>query len=234
MNIEQLSKRLEAVFQYIPQNATLADIGSDHAYLPCYAVQKGRVLRAIAGEVVEGPYQSALFQVAEANLEEKIEVRKGNGLSILEKGEVSCITIAGMGGTLIATILDEGKDKLTESMRLILQPNISSINVRKWLEENGWTIVNETILIEDDHIYEVICADFLTGKDTSLTELELLMGPFLIMEKNEVFIQKWIEERKQLHRVLESLKQANESDEVREKREKIKHELSLIEEGLRL
>ncbi|GAA0341253.1 tRNA (adenine(22)-N(1))-methyltransferase TrmK [Bacillus carboniphilus] len=231
MNIEQLSKRLETVFEYIPNQSTLADIGSDHAYLPCYAVLKGKVTYAIAGEVAEGPYQSAVNQVVDANLTKQIEVRKGDGLEVISSGEVSCVTIAGMGGTLIAKILEEGKSKLTSTMRLVLQPNIGSVNVRKWLQTNGWAIVNESILREDNHIYEVICADFQTTN--ALTEQELLMGPFLLKEKNEAFVQKWNEEKKQLHQILQSLDQAKETPEVREKKKKIVRDITLIEEGLK-
>lgn len=230
MNIEQLSKRLETVFEYIPNQSTLADIGSDHAYLPCYAVLNGKVTYAIAGEVAEGPYQSAVNQVVDANLMKQIEVRKGDGLEVISPGEVSCVTIAGMGGTLIAKILEEGKSKLTPNMRLVLQPNIGSVNVRKWLQTNGWTIVNESILREDDHIYEVICADFESSKN--LTEQELLMGPFLLKEKNEAFVQKWNEEKKQLHQILQSLEQAKETPEITEKKQKIVRDITLIEEGL--
>ncbi|MET3699266.1 tRNA (adenine22-N1)-methyltransferase [Bacillus oleivorans] len=233
MNIEQLSKRLDAVYQYIPIQAVLADIGSDHAYLPCYAVQTGRAVRAIAGEVAEGPFQSALNQVIEADLSTKIDVRKGDGLAVISPGEVNCITIAGMGGALITRILEEGKDKLTEQTRLILQPNIGGNQVRKWLERNGWTIVNENILEEDEHIYEIICADFLKEKNERLTELEILMGPFLIKEKNQAFRQKWQGEKEQLVRVLQSLNLAKPSEETNEKKERIRHEINLIEEGLR-
>ncbi len=233
LNIEQLSKRLNAVYQYIPNQAVLADIGSDHAYLPCYAVQTGRAVRAIAGEVAEGPFRSALNQVTEADLLNKIDVRKGDGLEVISTGEVNCITIAGMGGALISRILEEGKDKLTKDTRLILQPNVGGNQVRKWLDKNGWTIVTEQILEEDDHIYEIICADFLQEKKQPLSEVELLMGPFLIKEKNQAFIHKWQGEKEQLERVLQSLELANPTDGTNEKKNKIRNELKLIEEGLR-
>jgi len=152
MNSGKLSRRLESVAAFIPAGTVLADIGSDHAYLPVFCVKDGSVTAAVAGEVAEGPYHSAQKQVEKAGLTEKISVRKGDGLEILAPGEAGCITIAGMGGALIASILDRGKAKLNGKETLILQPNTGSHIVRGWLAENGWAITGEDILEEDGKI----------------------------------------------------------------------------------
>ncbi|HWL13141.1 MAG TPA: class I SAM-dependent methyltransferase, partial [Ureibacillus sp.] len=97
MNAQKLSKRLETVASFVPTGAVVADIGSDHAYLPCYLVHNGIVKKAIAGEVVKGPYDSALKQVKLEGLEEHITVRLADGLkAIEERDKVDTITIAGM------------------------------------------------------------------------------------------------------------------------------------------
>jgi tRNA (adenine22-N1)-methyltransferase len=231
MNTEKLSARLQLVADFIPRGYKLADIGSDHAYLPCYVVKRGIVPFAIAGEVVEGPFQSALGQVSEEGLSDQISVRKGNGLEVLDPDEVDCITIAGMGGTLISNILDAGKEKLSSVKRLILQPNIHAISIRQWLLHNDWELKSEEILEEDGKIYEVLVAE----RGTPLKPYEkdinkgLLMGPFLIDSKNEVFKKKWSEEKRNWERILSQLNEANKSEEVFLKMNELKEKIKMVE-----
>ena len=103
----RLSKRLGAVASYVQKGSRLADVGSDHAYLPLFLVENGIIDYAVAGEVVQGPYQSALTNVVQAGKEELIQVRLANGLAAIESSDrIDTITIAGMGGRLIADILE--------------------------------------------------------------------------------------------------------------------------------
>jgi len=234
MNELKLSKRLEEVVKSIPKGARIADIGSDHAYLPCYAYLQGYITEAIAGEVVEGPFQSAKDQVKKVNLENVIDVRKGNGLAVLEKGEVDCVTIAGMGGTLISTILEEGKEKLEGVTRLILQPNIGAINVRKWLLDNEWEIIDEKILEDEKRIYEIVVAERGEAKKPYGDELEsgLLVGPVLRVEKNEAFVKKWTHELAHLKQIASRLSSSAQTEESKQKLARFQQEIKLIEEVL--
>lgn len=214
----KLSRRLHTVSQFIPVGSILADIGSDHAYLPIYAVKNKIASHAIAGEVAEGPYQSAKASVKEANLEHLIHVRKGDGLSVIhEDDHVSCITIAGMGGALITSILDAGKEKLINVKRLILQPNIAAHIVRKWLIEHNWKLIHEQILEEDGHIYEILVAEKGIS-DQHYTEKEIFFGPFLLHERSETFRKKWQREYKEWQRIYEKIQSASETTEVRNKK----------------
>ena len=104
----KLSRRLQTIADQVTQGARVADIGSDHALLPVYLIQSGRCPSAIAGELNTGPFQAARKQTAEAGLKTVIEVRQGDGLSVLEPGEADTVTIAGMGGSLMADILEAG------------------------------------------------------------------------------------------------------------------------------
>jgi tRNA (adenine22-N1)-methyltransferase len=235
MNIEQLSKRLETVVSYIPAGSRIADIGSDHAYLPCYAVRKGIAETAIAGEVVKGPYLSAEKQVKDAFLQDKIEVRLGNGLEVVAPGEVDCITIAGMGGALIASILEEGKDKLASVKRLILQPNVSAKSIRVWLLQNGWELTAEEIIEEDGKVYEILTADRgepdrpYSGDER---QKELLLGPFLMQERNEAFRKKWTQESAQWKNIMSNMEKAEQTDALNERKAELKDKIQMVEEVL--
>ncbi|MGV3488777.1 MAG: tRNA (adenine(22)-N(1))-methyltransferase [Tuberibacillus sp.] len=226
-----LSMRLKTVADYIPKGSILADIGSDHAYLPCYAYLNGLIKKAVAGEVNEGPLRSARETIEKYGLASHISARLGDGLSVIEKGEVNVVTICGMGGELIKHILESGKDRLTEDTLLILQPNVAERHVRAWLMNEGWTIVDEVIMEEDSHIYEIIVGE--RRRDSHrLTDVELMFGPKLIHNINKTFIKKWQSELKKRERVIHSLRSASPETNVEERRQAIEAEMNMIKEVL--
>ena len=202
-----ISKRLELVASFVPQGAILLDVGSDHAYLPIELVERGQIEAAIAGEVVVGPYQSAVKNVDAHGLEEKIQVRLANGLAAFEEeDQVSVITIAGMGGRLIATILEEGLDKLSDVERLILQPNNREDDLRLWLQEHGFQIVAESILEEAGKFYEILVVE---AGQMKLSASDVRFGPFLSKEVSPVFVQKWQKEAVKLEFALGQIPEKN-------------------------
>lgn len=219
VNTVRLSTRLATVASYVEDGAVVADIGSDHAYLPCYLVHNGTVQKAVAGEVVKGPYESAVKNVRREGLSTAVTVRLANGLLAIEASDaVDTVTIAGMGGPLIATILESGKDRLQGVKRIIAQPNIYAKAIRKWAVDNEWTIIAESILKEDGKIYEIIV---LERGVATYGELELLFGPLLLQAKSAVFLEKWQKELAEWQRVLNSLEQAEQTAAI----EARKHEL---------
>ena len=202
-----ISKRLELVASFVPQGAVLLDVGSDHAYLPIDLVERGQIEGAIAGEVVEGPYQSAVKNVEAHGLKEKIQVRLANGLAAFEEADqVSVITIAGMGGRLIATILEEGLDKLASVERLILQPNNREDDLRIWLQGNDFQIVAESILEEAGKFYEILVVE---AGQMKLSASDVRFGPFLSKEISPVFVQKWQKEAAKLEFALGQIPEKN-------------------------
>ena len=206
----RLSKRLGAVASYVQKGSRLADVGSDHAYLPLFLVENGIIDYAVAGEVVQGPYQSALTNVVQAGKEELIQVRLANGLAAIESSDrIDTITIAGMGGRLIADILEADRDKLEKVKRLILQPNNREDELRIWLQEQGFQIVAEEMVTENQKFYEILVVEPGTME---LTPLEQRFGPFLLQEKSSVFLAKWQSELEKLTRSLEKIPAQHQED----------------------
>lgn len=222
----KLSNRLQRIHDQIPEGSRMADIGSDHALLPVAAIRSGKASAAVAGEVNPGPYDAACKQVSDAGLKEKITVRRGDGLDVISTGEVEVITIAGMGGALIASILERGLSKLEGVQLLILQPNVGEDILRRWLLEHHWVVVAEQLLEEDGKIYEIITAMPQASspianeevyrtrplKDgVELTEdLLLRMGPYLTDRATEVFFAKWESEIGKLQGVLQSISKSDQ------------------------
>ena len=220
MNSIVLSERLERIASFVPNGKKLADIGSDHALLPTYLVKRQVVPSAIAGEVNEGPLLAAQKQVKEAGLLDRVSVRKGNGLEVLQQGEVDVITIAGMGGALIRQILNEGVEKLHSVERLILQPNVGEDLVREWLDQQNWTIIEEDILEENEKIYEIIVAEPRTKEindpyhDQNWTKQELYrLGPILCKKESPIQLKKWQRELDKIEYILNQLESIEDQSE---------------------
>lgn len=227
MNAQKLSKRLEMVASFVPTGAVVADIGSDHAYLPCYLVHKGIVSKAVAGEVVKGPYESAVRQVRTEGLTDKITVRMADGLAAVEESDhITAVTIAGMGGPLIVSILEKHPQALNSVTRLILQPNIHAKAIREWALNNDWAIQDEVILEEDGKIYEIL---ILQRGSMELTEAEILMGPKLMVSKSSIFINKWTREIANWQRVKQAITKAERTVENDVKLKELDHLIKLVQ-----
>lgn len=234
MDEVQLSKRLNKVVSYVEKGSSVADIGSDHAYLPVYLVRNNIAVKAVAGEVNKGPLLSAQNQIDKCGLGKQIKAKLGYGLAVLEEEDVDTITIAGMGGPLITQILEEGKERLTPIKRLILQPNIAAEKIRRFLLIHQWELKAESILEEDGHIYEVLMAekgDPLAQYGENL-EKELWLGPLLLQEKSSVFLKKWQQELLELKRIQKQLEGASETEELLMKKSEINKKISWLEEEL--
>lgn len=229
----KISKRLIDIAGFLPEGASFADIGSDHAYLPCYVCLRDKSAKAVAGEVNQGPFDSARKNIKKLGLEQQITVRLGDGLQVIkDSDELEQVVIAGMGGGLIAQILNDGKPKLHSVQRLILQPNVNARKVRIWLEKHGFVLVEERILEEKGHLYEILVADRLAANPyvEGLMEKQLLLGPFLLQEKSPVFYKKWEVEKNKLQRVISQMEQSANTDQY--KIRQFRKELKWIKEEL--
>ncbi|MFD1418129.1 tRNA (adenine(22)-N(1))-methyltransferase [Companilactobacillus keshanensis] len=208
-----LSNRLQAVSKMVDTNARVADIGSDHAYLPVELIENNTIDYAIAGEVASGPMSRSKEDIDKFGLSKKIDVRLGDGLAVIEAADkIDTVVIAGMGGILICDILTRAtENQLSNVNTLILQPNIGEPLVRHWLIENGFAIVDEDLLEDEHHDYEIIKAQKVTNS-SELSEAQYLMGPILMKRKSADFINKWQRKLNSYQKAVANMKHAKEID----------------------
>ena len=154
----QLSKRLQYVADFITPGLVLADIGTDHGFIPIYMVLAGKTPRAYAMDINEGPLERATDHIREKNLEDKIETRLSDGLMKLNGNEAESVLIAGMGGSLVIKILTEGKHALEGVKELILSPHTEADLVREFLKTTDFVIEKEGMVIDAGKYYVVIKA----------------------------------------------------------------------------
>ena len=190
VNQQTLSKRLERVAAHVPAGARLADIGSDHGYLPVALMRRGAIAAAVAGEAALTPFRSAERTVLENGLDERISVRLADGLAAIDAADgITAISICGMGGETIRDILDCGKARLSGQERLILQPNGGEQPLRQWLMDNGYRILSEEVLRENRFDYEIIVAE--RAGPVRYTAEELYFGPLQLQARSPAFLLKW-------------------------------------------
>ncbi|VVP77758.1 tRNA (adenine(22)-N(1))-methyltransferase [Pseudomonas fluorescens] len=205
-----MSMRLERVAAHVPAGARLADIGSDHGYLPVALMRRGAIVAAVAGEVALTPFHSAERTVRESGLDRQITVRLANGLAAIEPGDgITAISICGMGGETIRDILDSGKACLSGQERLILQPNGGEQPLRQWLMENGYRILREEVLRENRFDYEIIVAE--RAGPVEYTAEELYFGPLQMQARSPAFLVKWQRKLRQKQKTLAQLARAQQA-----------------------
>ena len=167
-----LSPRLAAIAAQVPQGSRLADIGTDHAYLPVALLLDGIIPSAVASDVNRGPLERGRLTAQQAGVEENIDFRLTDGLHGLDESQADTVVIAGMGGELIARILSEAP--WTREVLLLLQPMTAQPELRRWLTENGYRIQRETIVCEGEKLYIVLAA--CGGQDTPYALAEFWAG----------------------------------------------------------
>ena len=191
----QLSQRLLAVADLASAGHCLADVGTDHGYIPIYLMEKGKYERAIAMDVKKGPLLRAEENRRIHGFEERMELRLSDGVQALKDGEADTVVIAGMGGGLVIHILTEGEKVLRSVETLVLQPQSEFGRVRDFLEKKEYRIEEEHMLCEDGKYYAMMRVKH--GKMAPLTEVEKKYGPVLLKKKDPVlkeFLER--EERK--------------------------------------
>ncbi|HIE8444517.1 TPA: tRNA (adenine(22)-N(1))-methyltransferase [Clostridioides difficile] len=183
----KLTDRLLKIASLVSDGKKIADIGTDHGYIPVYLLKEGKVAFAVLADVNKGPLDNAHKEVIQNNLLDKVDLRLGSGIEILEIGEVEEVIIAGMGGILISELLEAKKEVAHNVEKLILQPMQAQEELRYYLLNNGYEILEEVLVREDFRIYEIIVAKY-TGKNTIIEdEIYYEVGIKLLENKDSLF-----------------------------------------------
>ena len=187
----KLDSRLMAIADLVRKDKVFADIGTDHAYLPVYLVEKGIINKAIASDLRVGPLENAKDAVVSYGYSEQIELRLSDGLDNFREDEAQEIAVAGMGGLLISSFIQRTQWLKNENIHLILQPMTHVEELRKTLFDNGFVIDREVVAKDGDKLYIILSVYYYAGQ-TAYTDLDLIVGklPYNNDELSKEYLKK--------------------------------------------
>ena len=210
----KISNRLKLIASFVDDNSYVIDVGCDHALLDIFLVKNKNNIRTIASDINKGPLEGARKNIKLYDLEDKIEVKLGDGISTIND-DIDTIVISGLGGETIVEILKEDINKLKNIKILILSPHSDSYLVRKEITNLGFKIENEIFTYDQNKPYEII--KFIRGK-SKYNDDELYFGPIILKERNEDFIKYYQELNNKNKKILDSI--PTDNIEIKNKLEK--------------
>lgn len=225
----QLSKRLGAIANLVPNNIRIADIGTDHGYIPIYLRLQNQVSYCIASDINKGPLESAKRNMAKYQVT-GIETRQGGGLSTLcKEDQIDVVIIAGMGGYLIHDILENDLELVKGMKKIILQPQNNLTEIRKYIHEIGFKIEQETFLEEDGKYYTIIVA--VPGIEKYEKECEYVYGKYLLEHATELY-QSWLNYKGAGYKkIIDQLKDI-QTEQIKERIAELEKEYALYREAI--
>lgn len=216
----KISNRLTTAAALVTQGYTLADVGTDHGYIPIYLLQQEKIPSAIAMDINEGPLERAKEHIALYGLQAYIQTRLSDGVAALKPGEVEAVLIAGMGGGLIMHILKDGEKVCQSAKELILQPQSEIERVREFLREEGYTILAEDMVYEDGKFYPMMKVQYQgenenAQKASEVLKLSDLYGGLLLQNRHPV-LKTFLEKEKLIYTgIKENLAKQPASEKIR-------------------
>ncbi len=216
----------------ITPGLAVADIGCDHAYLPIHLAKQSISPHIIACDINSGPVERAKENIDDVELGAKIEVRQGDGLSVLKPGEAQSIVLAGMGGKLMIRILTEGKEILDGVSELIMEPQSEVASLRHFLQDNGFRIISESMVCDDEKFYPIIKA--IPGQMDWDKEIYFRYGKILLREENPVLHEFLLIEKQYCSELLKELAENEHIPHVFVRMEEVKTDLALNADALQL
>lgn len=210
-----VSKRLACAAELVRNNVNIADIGTDHAYLPCYLIESGKAKSAVASDINEGPLENARRTISEHKLNGKISTVLSDGLEKVDITYIDDIIIAGMGGELIAEIIDKCENLKDHDKHLVLQPMKNPDRLRKYLYANGFEIDREKACAEGGFCYCVMSV-YYTGKIKEFDDAFYYVGLMAENKDNDsrIYIQNVL---KKLLKAAEGIKDSGNIIEFEKK-----------------
>lgn len=209
MKVCTLSPRLEKISELIDGSHTMADIGTDHAYLPVSLIACGKAQYAVASDIKQGPIERARKTVEKYNMQGRISLRLGAGLKTVTLSDnVDTIVIAGMGGLNIAGILNESREVAEAAKLIILQPMSMVPELRDYIYGSGFDDIREHLAAEGDKLYNIISMKPGNAKHAPLTLTERLAGRSLLNTKPEYFDKYTENLTKMLNQKISGLKRS--------------------------
>lgn len=190
----KLTDRLLKIASLVDRDKKIADIGTDHGYIPVYLLNEGVINYAILADINKGPLENAKKEVTRNKLTEKVDLRLGSGIEVLKKGEVEEVIIAGMGGSLINEILMANETVAHTTEKFILQPMQNPEDLREYLYKNGYEILDECLVREDHRIYEIIVCKYKNLPPSEKDPIYYEIGEKLI-QKNDPLLREFIENK---------------------------------------
>lgn len=209
MQTLKISYRLMKAAELVHKGACVADIGTDHGYLPIFLVQNRISEHVYACDVRKKPLERAASHISSYGLEDNISICLADGLKGIEKGEVNTVTICGMGGRLMQDIIEAGKDRLTDGTQLVLSPQSEVRGFRVYLLGNNIDILSETMVKEEGKYYFIMDCVFNTECMKEYSEEELRYGKFLIKNRSEVLKEYLEKEYDSFVNIRKKLKEQN-------------------------
>lgn len=225
----ELSKRLQAVADLVSEGLVVADVGTDHGYIPIYLLETKKCQKALAMDVNAGPLERAREHIATYHLSDVIETRLSNGVEALSIGECDCVVIAGMGGALTIRILEEGKEIFRQLKEFVLQPQSELSKVRRYLCENGYEVIAEDMVHEDGKFYPMM--KVTNGEAIEYNAIELRYGKHLLEQKHPVlktFLEKEVQAKEQILKKLDM----QSGMHIEARKEELRRELAEVKEAI--
>lgn len=227
----ELSKRLQAVADLVSEGQIVADVGTDHGYIPIYLLETKKCEKAIAMDINKGPLLRAKEHIAEHGLNQKIQVKLSDGVKALSAGECDCVVVAGMGGALAVKIMEEGREVFKSLREFVLQPQSELAKVRQYLWENEYCVIAEDMVLEDGKFYPMMKVK--SGSSNPYTQVELRYGRELLMQKHpilKIFLEKEMQTKEMIRGNLES----ESGEHIENRKRELQEELLLVKEALKV